>query len=176
MDIHPPHAPGHSWKDLSIQLATITAGIVIALSFEALREWQHDRALVHEARERIAHEIADNMKEVVDDILNKRPSNVHAIDIGATLADLSAAGWQTAQRMGVLAHMDYADVQRCSKLYGIQQLYAEQQRRTLEHATSAMMTITGSPFKAAPKDLEALGERVRQLRPTFWSRNRSASA
>lgn len=27
-----------------------------------------------------------------------------------------------------------------------------------------MMTITGNPFKAAPKDLEALGERVRQLR------------
>lgn len=142
MDIHPPHAPAHSWKDVSIQLATIAAGILIALSFEALRQWQHDRSLVHEARERIAREIADNMKEVdgelsgiekrkaniqetidlVDDILNKRPSNVHAIDIGATLADLSAAGWQTAERMGVLAHMDYADVQRYSKLYGIQQL------------------------------------------------------
>ena len=55
-------------------------------------------------------------------------------------------------------------MQRYSKLYGIQQLYAEQQRRTLKHATSAMMTITGNPFKAAPKDFGALGERVRQLR------------
>jgi hypothetical protein len=62
VDIHPPHAI-HSWKGFGIQLATITAGILIALSLEGVRETVRDRALVREARENIRHELADNQKE-----------------------------------------------------------------------------------------------------------------
>ena len=57
MDIHPPH-PIHTWKDFGIQLVTITAGILIALSLEGVRESIHDRAIVREARENIRREIA----------------------------------------------------------------------------------------------------------------------
>ena len=42
MDIHPPH-PIRSWKDFAIQLVTITAGILIALSLEGVRESIRDR-------------------------------------------------------------------------------------------------------------------------------------
>ena len=67
MDIHPPHAI-HSWKDFGIQLVTITAGILIALSLEGVRETWRDRALVREARANIRREIADNKREVDDEI------------------------------------------------------------------------------------------------------------
>ena len=67
MDIHPPH-PIHSWKDFGVQLITITAGILIALSLEGARETMRDRALVREARENIRREIADNKKEVDNEI------------------------------------------------------------------------------------------------------------
>jgi len=36
VDIHRPHAV-HSWKDFGVQLVTITAGILIALSLEGQR-------------------------------------------------------------------------------------------------------------------------------------------
>jgi len=67
MDIHPPHAI-HSWKDFGIQLITITAGILIALSLEGVRESIRDRALVREARQNIHREIADNQREVNGEI------------------------------------------------------------------------------------------------------------
>jgi hypothetical protein len=184
VDIHPPHAPAHSWKDLSIQLATITAGILIALSLEGLREWRHERALVDEARKTIAREIADNLKEVdgenaglatrqaniqklidvVNRVLAKKPSGVTEMNVTANIAELNAAGWQTAERMGALAHMEYDEVQRYSKLYGLQQLYADRQRRTFEHAVSALTAIPGSPDDAPPQALEAFRLRLQELR------------
>jgi len=60
VESHPPHAPAHSIKDFFIQLLTITAGVLIALSIEGLTEWNHHRQLVREATETIAREIADN--------------------------------------------------------------------------------------------------------------------
>jgi hypothetical protein len=184
VEIHPPHGAAHSWKDLLIQLATITAGILIALSFEGIREWRHERTLVREARETIAREIADNLKEIdgeqnsvksrqaniaglltlVENIQARKASDVHEINVGASIADLSAPGWQTAERMGALAHMDYAEVQRYSKLYGLQQLFVDTQRRTLEHAVGALNTMDGSPFDASPRDLETFRDHLRQLR------------
>jgi hypothetical protein len=184
VEIHAPHGAAHSWKDLLIQLGTITAGILIALSFEGVREWRHERSLVHEARETIAREISSNLKEVdgenagiaarqaniqnlidmVDRVLAKKPSGMTQINVGASLADLNAAGWQTAERMGALAHMQYDEVQRYSKLYGVQQLYADQQRRTFEHAIAALTVVPGAPEDAPPSALEAFRLRLQELR------------
>ena len=184
MEIHPPHGAAHSWKDLLIQLGTITAGILIALSFDGVREWRHERSLVHEARETIVREISANLKEVdgenggvatrqaniqklidvVDRVLAKKPSGVTEMNVSANIAELNAAGWQTAERMGALAHMEYDEVQRYSKLYGIQQLYADRQRRTFEHAIAALSALPGSPDDAPPQALEAVRLRLQELR------------
>ena len=64
MEIHPPHGAIRSWRDFLLQLGTITAGVLIALSFEGIREAIHDRSLVREARENIRREIADNRREI----------------------------------------------------------------------------------------------------------------
>jgi hypothetical protein len=37
IDIHPPHESAHSWRDISIHLATITVGLFIALSSKVCR-------------------------------------------------------------------------------------------------------------------------------------------
>ena len=63
MDIH-PHPPAHSFKELLVQLFTITLGVLIALGLEGLVEWQHHRSLVREAREMIDREIEDNRKDL----------------------------------------------------------------------------------------------------------------
>ena len=68
MEIHPPHGAIRSWRHFLLQLGTITAGVPIALSFEGIREPIHDRSLVREARENIRREIADNRREIYQEI------------------------------------------------------------------------------------------------------------
>jgi hypothetical protein len=41
LDVHPPHAALHGWKDFWIHLATITIGLLIAISLEQTVEWVH---------------------------------------------------------------------------------------------------------------------------------------
>jgi hypothetical protein len=109
VDIHPPHAV-HSWKDFGLQLVTITAGILVALSLEGVRESLHNRALVHEARENIHREIVDNQREVENElkaiparskkvdtalqfateILKNKRSDIHQVELQVDFPDLNA--------------------------------------------------------------------------------------
>lgn len=41
MEVHPPHAPLHNWKDFWIHLGTITIGLLIAISLEQSVELVH---------------------------------------------------------------------------------------------------------------------------------------
>lgn len=186
MEIHPPHAPAHSFKDFAIQLLTIAAGVLIALSFEGVREWNHYRTLVSEAKENISREITDNKRDIenvlggVDDRKRKLANALHAADeliatrtLSATelslsfeLADrVNSAAWQTAEQTGALAHMDFADVQRYARLYAFQDLYIAQQRRALEALTQAIGILTSgqNPTTAPAKDIEVFRARVLDL-------------
>lgn len=60
MEIHKPHA-AKTWREFTVELATITAGILIALTLEQVIEWQHASHRAREARENIRVEIADNL-------------------------------------------------------------------------------------------------------------------
>ncbi len=187
MEIHPPHAPAHSFKDFAIQLVTITAGVLIALSVESVREWNHYRTLVTEAREMIGREIADNKKEVAgildriadrhtnlkagiqlaDQLLAKKEPTVHQVNLNLEVADLGTASWQTAERTGALGHMDYAEVQKYARLYSHQELYAQRQRLAMDQLGLAMGLLQGNPSEATPSDLEQFRQRVIELRATL---------
>jgi len=186
VEIHPPHAPAHSIKDFLIQLLTITAGVLIALSIEGLTEWNHHRLLVREAKETIAREIADNKSalerhftdwdksvngietslKLAEDLLATKKSEIHEIELGFHLSSLSDASWRTAERTGALTYMDYSDVQYYAKLYGIQDLYVSQQRRVMDRTVSALSQISGGsdPHKAPPNDLERFRLELMTLR------------
>lgn len=181
MDIHPPHAI-HSWKDFGIQLVTITAGILIALSLEGVRESVRDRALVREARDTIALELADNKKGLdgqiagvaerkknyatalrfADELLKRQTPTEHNVNMGVNFADLSEAGWQTAERTGALSHMDYAEVQKLAQVYTMQEMFVQQQQRYLERlsATTAILVASGNPMLAPLPDVERFRQQV----------------
>jgi hypothetical protein len=191
VDIHPPH-PIHSWKDFGVQLVTITAGILIALSLEGVRESIHDRALVREARENIHREIADNQREVdgeiaampgrakkldaalrfANDLLKTKRTEVHQVELGLSFPTLRAASWQTADRTGALAHMDYAEVQKYAELYAFQDFLTAQHRRALDVLAAAIGLVTatddGDPTKTAPADLQRFREQVIALRSILF--------
>ena len=51
-------------RRFTFEIAAITAGILIALSIDAVVERQRERALVSQARTAVAREIADNRQDL----------------------------------------------------------------------------------------------------------------
>jgi hypothetical protein len=140
--------------------------------------------LVREARQMISQEIADNRKELdgvladsdgglknldlalrrISELLNAKKSDIRASTLGFSGADLSAASWQSAQRTGALGYMKYSEVQEYSRLYGVQDLYTEHQRRTLEQTASMIVPIRDPDSPTPPEDLKLLRRQVLALR------------
>ena len=55
----------YSFADYAFQFITVTAGVLIALFIDGLVEQNHNRELVLTARNMLALEVADNLKELV---------------------------------------------------------------------------------------------------------------
>ena len=175
MDVHTPKGPIHSLKEFAIEIVTIVAGVLIALSFEGLREWNHNRSLANEARANIVRELTDNKAAVdhdieaipkrrkdldqalhfADDLIRTHKTNTSSISLGFQLGDLSIAGWQTAEHTGALGHMPYVEVQRFAAAYVLQDMYQTQERRSLADVSSATAAIAGGdPTTASTADLQ----------------------
>jgi len=182
MDIHPP-AKLESLRDAAFHLFIVTVGILIALSLEQLVEWRHHRELVREARTNIVSEIRDNKKELdairtaipelrknqttildfIQDVLDHGKSKINSLQLGFHLAQLSDTSWTTAQTVGALGVMPYADVKKYAAVYQLQDQYAGFQTRTAGAVVSAMTAFSENkdPNKLSHAELEA--ERVRVL-------------
>lgn len=184
----PPEPAGHPTgrtRYVLTELLIVTVGVLIALSVDSLRQWREHVALVDEARRNIAQEIRDNQQSLdrvlvevetrrkqlddavtlADDVLAKRPSKIHNMEIGWAVQDISDANWKSAERTGALAYMEYAEVQRYSRLYDLQALFADQQRRRVERVALVLSAITtDDPAKASARDMETFRDRVLALR------------
>ena len=64
-DVHPVHGAAHSWRDFLFHIATISAGLLLALGLERLVEYAHHRSQLSDARLALAAELATNA-EIVD--------------------------------------------------------------------------------------------------------------
>jgi len=179
----------YTLADYVFQFITIAAGVLIALFASGLNELYNNRQLVAQARENISRELADNKKDLeatlsafprdreslasalqfADEMLTARKTAVSSIELHYNLADLSASSWHTAERTGALSHMDYAEVQKLSKLYDFQDLFVEQQRLILQQLSAASAILQGdfNPDQPNPKDLELFRERVMQLKASL---------
>ena len=171
--------------DYVFQFITITAGVLIALLINGLVEWNHNRELVAQARAMIAREVADNLKEMeglpgviektnadienglrlANDLLAKRKSDVHSVQLGFNLPTLIATSWQTAQQTGALSHMEYEEAQKYSGLYYRQAMFDEQQTKAIDLVASASTLIARSfdPDTADPQDLRRFREQLMML-------------
>jgi hypothetical protein len=147
-----------------------------------------ERALVQQARAAIAREIADNSKDLegglksldkhvqdlaqglrlADDLLKDGKSDIHELNLGFSFPSLNRAAWQTAERTGALALMDYDDVKELSELYELQDLVVGSQRQLLDRLAglSAIMGAGegGDPTKSAAQDLQVFRSRLLDAR------------
>jgi hypothetical protein len=141
LDVHPPHASTHTWRDFFIHVATICVGLLIAVGLEQTVEAIHHRHQVAETREalRVEREININRFAVATDEF-RRFSPILQSDLnilvyvrdhpGARLSELPGrlnwytitvpfndSAWKTAQQSGTLQYMPRSEVQRYSQLY-----------------------------------------------------------
>ena len=73
LEVHPPHAPTHTWKDFFIHIATIVVGLLIAVGLEQTVEYFHHR----EQRTQLLHDLREEAKERIIAIDNN--NRVHAV-------------------------------------------------------------------------------------------------
>jgi hypothetical protein len=173
MEIHAPEGPIVSGRHLAVQLATITMGVLIALSLEGVTAWFHHRALVREARANIVSEIADNKKDLdgvlrkaveseanlkqalrfVNDLLARKKSDIHTLTMAYVAAQLSSTSRSTAETTGALGYMDYAEVKSYAPAYDVQQQYMRLQDRLLEAWIPMLNAAQEDPDKLSEPEL-----------------------
>jgi hypothetical protein len=70
LDVHVPHQTVHTWKDFFIHIATITIGLLIAISLEQTVEYLHHRHQAKEMAEKLRAESLANRRIVQFNIAN----------------------------------------------------------------------------------------------------------
>jgi hypothetical protein len=66
LDVHPPHAPTHTWRDFLIHIATICVGLLIAIGLEQSVEAIHHHHQAQELEERLQDEAKVNAGRITE--------------------------------------------------------------------------------------------------------------
>jgi hypothetical protein len=140
-DVHPPHGPIHGWREFSIQLFTITVGLLIALGLEGAVEWMHHRHVMHQAEASLLKEIKSNAsgmanrhKALVEQqsfliadiaflsqLIDQPKQPLHdTITIRFDIVGFENVSWATAQNTGAITYMPYELAQQYSDIYSMQ--------------------------------------------------------
>jgi hypothetical protein len=192
LDVHPPTEPVHGWRDFFIHLATITIGLMIALSLEGCVEWRHHRNLVHEAQASLQTEIAANAREVqkaLDNvreeqkvlrqdvvmlrkiIANPRTPNQETPVIKFNLPSFDEVSWETAKSTGALSYMPYEQAHEYSELYNQQNDVdaAEQQAtRDVVLSVAPFLNLEQVAPKLTAEDAPLVKQRIEVLQAQLY--------
>jgi hypothetical protein len=114
VDVHRPRGPFSSFRDFILEIATIVIGVLIALSFEGLREWEHNRTLADQTRDTIVRELTGNKKSLdadigsapgrkqqvaqalqfTNEVLQTGKTTLHSISLNFVWGDLRRSSWR----------------------------------------------------------------------------------
>ncbi len=175
LEVHPPNEPVHGWRDFLIHLATITIGLLIALSLEGCVEFWHHRSLVHEAEASMQIEIEANaraLQRALDDvrkeqdflkkdiavmkkiIANPKVPNEEDMRVDFRIRTFDDVSWKTSQSTGALSYMPYGRAREYANIYSAQNEIAE-----AEHQAVRDTVLSVAPFLNSKKgDLNPSGE------------------
>jgi hypothetical protein len=183
MEIHAPEKPILTVKEATVHLLIVTAGILIALSLEAVVEYVHHRTVVREAREIMRQEIEANRAELDNTLSYIKDTQLkqltHGIDVMLALiahetsdtrmmindkpARLRSAGHATAELMGAFAYMDYREVSRWATVYDLQQEFLRTQSAAFAEETAAFsFLVRRDLLKTPPAQLDMEAENLRR--------------
>jgi hypothetical protein len=155
LDVHLPHRTIDSVGEFLLHLFTITVGLLIAVGIEGAVERHQHRELAAEARDTMTAEIRKNSTNVADALKDidqeqqklKRnlaeirkvqlkpgsPSSQSAhIDISFNTTGLEDTGWRTAQATGALAFMPYAESEKYTSIYRVEEEFLKNEDQLAE--------------------------------------------
>jgi hypothetical protein len=192
LDVHAPHEPIYSWREFFIHLATITIGLLIALSLEGCVEFWHHRSLVHEAQASLQTEIAANAREVQKAlenvreeqkvlrqdvvmlrkiIANPKAPNQETPVIKFNLPSFDEVSWETAKSTGALSYMPYEQAHEYSELYNQQNDVdaAEQQAtRDVVLSVAPFLNLEQVAPKLTAEDAPLVKQRIEVLQAQLY--------
>jgi hypothetical protein len=151
LDVHPPHAPTHTWKDFFLHIATITVGLLIAVSLEQTVELFHRHHQREQLREDLNHEaevriprIHENFKIFMADLAwyeqilqaGRAAKLEHGVltlilpPRPATLARIRPADsvWPSAKASGLVAVLPQSEIEVWSRVDQVGQAVLEDGR------------------------------------------------
>jgi hypothetical protein len=141
LDVHPPHAATHTWKDFFIHIATIVVGLLIAVGLEQTVEYFHHRLQVAETREALLQERIENRRRNRENVQYFRrmqatlQNNLQVLQALRDQPRMSAASlpgivycesdwvlptegaWKAAQQSNVVTYMPQDEVNQEEQLY-----------------------------------------------------------
>ena len=169
LDVHAPEHSISNLREFLIHLLTITIGLLIALGLEDAASAIHHRRERREAETMIRQELQDNydgalkaaplvlqervtMAQLLAYLQERSEGRPAQPPAGLSLAfsenEIPDAAWRTASSTGVLAFMDYGEVEKLAAAYREQDLLQATEQQTLRDILQL------SSFKA--KGLETL--------------------
>ena len=187
LDVHPPTEPVHGWRDFLIHLATITIGLLIALSLEGCVEWKHHRNQVHEAEAGLQIEIEANARKLqgalrdvereqkllAEDVVilrkiiaNPKAPNQDALKIDFRLPTFDRVSWETAKSTGALAYMPYASAHEYSDIYEQQEGVYQAELQAARDAIlsyAPRLNMADAPSRITVDDAVLIKERTETL-------------
>jgi hypothetical protein len=171
LDVHPPHAPTHTWKDFFIHIATITVGLLIAIGLEQTVEAIHHHHQREFLEEQMLHEAEGNLKVMKPQIeysqkaihyllarekaLSEAPADGNGVTVtfpansSATpevpiLISPSRGTWSVAQAAGTIALLP----PELAKVYARVDLSAEFERAAEDDLSQKLMQLGTAVLKA----------------------------
>ncbi len=134
MDIEGPQSPIHSLRDFAIHIATVTIGILIALSLEALLEAHRDHVLVEHARQDFRGEFRENRQALTNDLkagaateaelvgliaygqdrLAGKPAALPQLSARRVFTQVHSTAWETAIATQAIIHLPFKEAQLIS--------------------------------------------------------------
>ena len=164
LDVHPPHAAIHGWRDFLVHIATITIGLLIAIGLEQAVEYVHHLDQLEVARRELSAELSDNRHiaalneaqlrkvrlELDNDMRLLRASQAsHVPPTGLNYSwnfyRTPDGAWQTAKQSGALGLMPHAELRDYVYVYAVFAAFMDALT-----STNAQMEIAGAIAGRAP--------------------------
>jgi hypothetical protein len=154
-----------------VELAIVTAGVLIALSFDGARGWMRDRDLLEAARANLTRELQANKTAVerFRTTLDERQEELSAMRVAAdglrngraptgeltlnfVFADVSSTAHATAQMTGAFGLMEYDEVNRYTSIYGRQTNFGRMQDETTSMLRNVLSKLWVIEAKQPPTE------------------------
>jgi hypothetical protein len=107
MEIHVPHGPVDSIKEILMHIFIVTVGILIALGLEGIRESWREHVVANEARDDIRAEMSRNLLKIEEDMEFRKKADAQLEQILKEMPELAKTPTALQQRMDQLNFRRY---------------------------------------------------------------------